>query len=131
MEDYFTGFPVTDPSDGFKVTASRDMPAIDHEAVGLGAQPEESRDFYDRHVRHNLAGITPRLIKAGACFYTSTPDNGFIIDDHPAMDRVLVVSACSGHGFKHAVGIGEAVAEHVHDGASKISLAPFSLKRFG
>lgn len=130
LEDYFTGFPVVDASEGFKVTASRDAPEIDHEAVGLGAAADESQYFYDRHVRENLAGITPKLINAAACFYTSTPDNGFIIDAHPDMDRVTVVSACSGHGFKHAVGIGEAVAEQLHGGSSRVPLSAFSLARF-
>lgn len=130
LEDYFTGFPVADPSEGFKVTASRDAPEIDHEAAGLEGTPEESREFYERHVRDNLAGITPRVISSAACFYTSTPDNGFIIDTHPGMDRVTVVSACSGHGFKHAVGIGEAVAEKLYTGESRVPLTAFGLGRF-
>ena len=45
-----------------------------------------------------------------------TPDAGFIIDRHPACDAVLIVSACSGHGFKHSAAIGEAVAEWALDG---------------
>lgn len=43
----------------------------------------------------------------------------------------MVVSACSGHGFKHSAGIGEAVAEHVATGRSSVDLAPFALSRFG
>jgi sarcosine oxidase len=62
--------------------------------------------------------------------YTVTPDAGFIIDRHPAMDRVLVVSACSGHGFKHSAGVGEAVAQLALTGRSDIDLAPFALGRF-
>jgi sarcosine oxidase len=60
-----------------------------------------------------------------------TPDRGFIIDRHPRMDRVLVVSACSGHGFKHSAGIGEAVAEEMLEGGRRIDLAPYTLARFG
>jgi sarcosine oxidase len=60
-----------------------------------------------------------------------TPDRGFIIDRHPGMDRVLVVSACSGHGFKHSAGIGEAVAAELAGGPGRVDLAPFALARFG
>ena len=58
-----------------------------------------------------------------------TPDAGFIIDRHPDMDRVMVVSACSGHGFKHSVSIGEAVASTL-SGAPALSLQRFALSRF-
>jgi len=59
-----------------------------------------------------------------------TPDRGFIIDRHPDQDRVFVISACSGHGFKHSAGIGNVAAAMVTDGQSAIDLAPFSVSRF-
>ena len=42
-----------------------------------------------------------------------------------------MVSACSGHGFKHSAGIGEAVAEEMLQGGGRIALAPYALARFG
>ena len=42
---------------------------------------------------------------------------------------MLVVSPCSGHGFKHSPAMGEAVAQWLLDGASEIDLAPFGLAR--
>ena len=56
-----------------------------------------------------MAGATPRVAQAAACLYPVTPDRGFIIDRHPRHDRIFVVSACSGHGFRHLVGIGESL----------------------
>ena len=38
------------------------------------------------------------------------PDGRFLIGRDPARERIIVVSACSGHGFKHSAAIGEAVA---------------------
>ncbi len=131
LEDYFTGFPIDDPAEGIKMVASRDTPDIDHETINRTVAPEEPRRFYDHHVGPNLAGIGPRVTKAASCLYTNTPDNGFIIDDHPRMPGVLIVSACSGHGFKHSLGLGEAVAQLVAEGHSKIDLTPFRLARFG
>ena len=130
LEDYFTGFPIGDPAEGIKMVASRDTPDIDHETMDRTVSPEEVRRFYDHHVGPNLAGISPRAMQAATCLYTNTPDNGFIIDDHPDMPGVLVVSACSGHGFKHSLGVGEAVAQRVAEGTSRIDLAPFALSRF-
>jgi sarcosine oxidase len=34
-----------------------------------------------------------------------------VIDRLPASERVIAVSPCSGHGFKHSAAIGEAVAQ--------------------
>ncbi|RUM22358.1 N-methyl-L-tryptophan oxidase [Rhizobium phaseoli] len=130
LEDYFTGFPVTDPREGVKMVASRDTPDIDHETIGPKAERWESDDFYSKHVGPNMVGVKPDVVNNATCFYTNTPDNGFIIDAHPEMDKVIVISACSGHGFKHSLGIGEAVAQVIHDGKSKIDLSAFTLARF-
>ena len=62
--------------------------------------------------------------------FTNTPDEHFIIDRLPDHDRVLVVSACSGHGFKFASVIGEIVADLVTMAESRFDLKLFSLKRF-
>ena len=86
--------------------------------------------MYARHVEARLAGVTPRVARAVACLYTVTPDSGFIIDRHPRQNRVFVVAACSGHGFKHSAGIGNAVAEAMTGGMSRVDLTPFSVARF-
>ena len=77
-----------------------------------------------------LSGVSRRCVKALTCLYTVTPDFGFVIDTHPDCARVMIVSPCSGHGFKHSPAIGEALSEWVIDGRSRFDLAPFALKRF-
>ena len=72
----------------------------------------------------NLRGVG-RCVRTVPCLYTATPDFGFVIDRHPAMERVIVASACSGHGFKHSAAIGEALAELATDGRSSLDLSPF------
>ena len=66
--------------------------------------------FYRRHVQPFFSGLSSELQRSEPCFYTSTPDHGFLLDWHPNIPGLFLVSACSGHGFKHALGIGEAVA---------------------
>lgn len=130
LEDYFTGLPIMEPAEGIKMVASRDTPDIDHEGMDKSVAIEESLDFYDKHVGPNMNGVLRKVMDAGSCLYTNTPDNGFIIDDHPHIPGVFVVSACSGHGFKHSAAIGEAVAQRLYNGKSQIDLSAFTLKRF-
>jgi glycine/D-amino acid oxidase-like deaminating enzyme len=60
-----------------------------------------------------------------------TPDEHFIIDRLPACSRIHVATGFSGHGFKFASAIGEALAERITLGASRLDLSPFSMGRFG
>jgi hypothetical protein len=48
----------------------------------------------------------------------------------PDNDRIIIASACSGHGFKHSAAIGELLEEQIIDGKSAIDISSFSLKRF-
>jgi sarcosine oxidase len=52
--------------------------------------------------------IDPTPIATETCIYTTTSDDRFVLERH---GRVVVVSACSGHGFKFAPAVGEIVAE--------------------
>jgi len=76
-----------------------------------------------------MPGAGGRLLEARVCLYTNTPDRHFIID-WLARDRVLLLSPCSGHGFKFASAIGEVAAQLVLEGRSWLDLKPFSLARF-
>jgi sarcosine oxidase len=86
--------------------------------------------MYDKHLAGRARGVWPVAVKAVACLYTVTPDSNFLIDYHPENERILVVSPCSGHGFKHSAAIGEMVAECVIERSSKIDMSTFSLSRF-
>ena len=87
-------------------------------------------EMYASLVAPHVNGVGERCVKTMTCLYTATPDFHFLIDRHPAMDRVLVASPCSGHGFKHSAAIGEALAQWVAEGRPKLDLSPFSLARF-
>jgi sarcosine oxidase len=87
----------------------------------------EQREMYERHLGPRLAGVRPTPDASLVCHYTVTPGSRFIIDRHPAMDRVTVICACSGHGFKHSAGIGEAVSRQIAEGRQVAALAPFRL----
>jgi sarcosine oxidase len=46
------------------------------------------------------------IIDVRACHYTSTPTTDFVIDDCPGRPGVILLSACSGHGFKFTITTG-------------------------
>jgi sarcosine oxidase len=85
--------------------------------------------MHARHVAGRLPGLLPHAVRAVACLYTSTEDSGFSIDAHPDDEDLLVVSPCSGHGFKHSAAIGEVVTALALTGSSAIDLGPFGLGR--
>lgn len=80
-------------------------------------------------VRDLLPWDTWEPIGAEVCLYTSTPDGHFTLDRHPGHPNVLLVSACSGHGFKFAPAIGGLVAHAVGPGPCRDLPSEFSLRR--
>ena len=128
--DYLYGFPPVPGQTSIKVASEQYATSTTADTVDRTVTEAESAAMFNDHVAGRLAGATPRVVGTAACVYTITPDRGFIIDTHPRLDKVTVVSACSGHGFKHSAGIGEAVAQHVAEGGSRVDLAPFTLSRF-
>lgn len=70
------------------------------------------------------------LVETETCMYTMTPNEHFLIDYHPDHPRdVVIVSACSGHGFKFATVIGEIVCELVTKGHTTHDISLFSIER--
>ncbi|HYC26731.1 MAG TPA: hypothetical protein VEB67_01770, partial [Nitrososphaerales archaeon] len=64
------------------------------------------------------------------CLYTNTPDLNFAVGALPRSDGVVLVSACSGHGFKFASVMGEVVSDLVTNGRSGLDVSFLGLDRF-
>jgi sarcosine oxidase len=124
------GFPPIPGEGSMKIATEQYMGIDSPDALDRTVSNAEIDDMYRKQVAGRIAGVSSRLIKASVCAYTVTPDHGFIIDDHPSLKHVTVVSACSGHGFKHSAGIGEALAQRCITGQSAVDLSAFSLSRF-
>jgi sarcosine oxidase len=80
-------------------------------------------------VSRYLPGLDPVPVQSSVCCYTNSPDGHFVIDRHPRHDAVILASPCSGHGFKFAPVLGEALAALALDATPAIDLALFSLAR--
>jgi monomeric sarcosine oxidase len=60
------------------------------------------------YVKSWLPGLVPEPFNETTCLYTTTADEGFVLDQRGA---VIVCSACSGHGAKFAPWLGTQVAK--------------------
>ncbi|HQR10770.1 MAG TPA: N-methyl-L-tryptophan oxidase [Casimicrobiaceae bacterium] len=125
------GFPAINGARGGLKTATEQYDATTTpDAADSEVSATEIQVIHSEYVQPFLRGLRSTCVRAASCLYTVTPDFGFIIDAMPGAERVLVASPCSGHGFKHSAAIGEALAERVIDGASRLDLGAFALSRF-
>ena len=61
--------------------------------------------------------------------YTNTPDEHFVISEHPEHQRVVVACGFSGHGYKFCSVVGEILADLVTEGETRHPIELFSPKR--
>jgi sarcosine oxidase len=108
IEDGFYGFPLRQGA--VKVGDHRKGPSQPWEPSREPATREEERTCraWLARVMPSLAGAP--LARARVCHYDNTPDDDFLLGPHPARERVLLAVGFSGHGFKFAPAVGEALA---------------------
>jgi sarcosine oxidase len=124
----FYGLPAIDgPDGGLKVAAESYERTTAPDGRQHPATRAEIVRMYEQCVAPYLPWLGSEPLRTVSCLYTSTRGNRFVIDRHPEHDRVVIVSACSGHGFKHSPAIGEAVAQRLTGHRPAIDLSRFSL----
>lgn len=95
-------------------------PEVDPDRFDRGLDAE-----YEQDVRAFLHSYLPelseqKLIAAETCLYTTAPQDHFMVGPLPEHPRVILASACSGHGFKLSILTGRCVADLVLDGESAV-----------
>ncbi|MEA2178845.1 MAG: hypothetical protein QOG77_2142 [Solirubrobacteraceae bacterium] len=85
---------------------------IDPDAPRLPAQPDEIAQLVGVVQRH-LPAAAGDVLSTLTCMYAVTPDRRFVVGELPGTPQVLACSACSGHGFKFAPALGEALSDLV------------------
>jgi sarcosine oxidase len=73
-----------------------------------------------------VPSVAPRWIDGSVCLYTNAPEGRWLIGAVPGHPRVILVSACSGHGFKASSAVGEVVAALALGREPGMDLSPFS-----
>lgn len=64
------------------------------------------------------------------CLFTNSPDDHFILDQHPDSSDVCMAAGFSGHGYKFCSVVGEIMADFALEGGTRHKISEFSLKRF-
>ncbi len=109
-EDWY-GFPFL--HEGLvKIADDRKGPTVDPDT-----DREATPDFLataQRFASERIPALADAQLLGGrSCFYTNTPDNGFVVDW--ISERILVAGCGSGHGFKFGGSIGPVVADTLED----------------
>lgn len=68
-------------------------------------------DLLAASVGRAFPGLDPRPASAIPCVVTDSPDGQFLVGRLAGEPRILVAGGDSGHGFKHAAGVGELLAQ--------------------
>jgi sarcosine oxidase len=123
---HFTyGFPMLGTA-GVKLAFHHDGPVINPARAERTPNLEVSRRLRE-YLREYLPDAAGEVAAEVTCLYTTTLDHNFVIDLLPGFPNVAFASACSGHGFKFATGIGRALADLVQFGKTGMEI---SLNRF-
>jgi sarcosine oxidase len=125
---HFYGLPALD-SAGLKVARHYGAPELTGpESVERDVGPADEEPVR-AYLRAYLPDADGPLRRSSVCIYTLTPDRHFVIDLHPEHAQVAVAAGFSGHGFKFAPVVGEALADLVEKGRSDLPLGMFRLGR--
>ncbi|MBY0564146.1 MAG: FAD-dependent oxidoreductase [Hyphomonadaceae bacterium] len=123
-----------DNEDGvYGMPAPRGLYKLGLHAAGGATSPDDVREPDGRdaealaeHARLLLPKHDPRPVRMARCLYTVTPDEHFLIAPAQTQERVLLFSACSGHGFKYAPVFGQLAQEWL-EGVPSPELLAFGL----
>lgn len=122
----FYGFP--DLGQGIKVGFHHGGRHIQPDELKQEWSPEEIKEIQD--IARAWLAIDPVFQTASVCMYTNTPDEDFIIDEYPGAPQILVLSPCSGHGFKFSSVIGKIASDWATGEPIGFDLKPFALGRW-
>jgi sarcosine oxidase len=126
-EGVFYGFPAIDGR----------MKVGDHSGGAVVADPlHVNRDIDPAEARaverfkHKHLPVAEERRNHAVCLYTMSPDENFIIDHYPDDHRIAFAAGLSGHGYKFAPVLGEALADLALEGGSELPIEFLGLKRF-
>jgi len=129
LDTGFYGFPIHH-SGAMKIANHHKGPMVDPDKNDNPVDEEfisRCRKFFSEFIP---ALSDAMVLETRVCIYNNTPDDDFIIDWHPQLDRVLVVTGFSGHGFKFGPTIGRIAADLLQKHSTPFNVDRFSFARF-
>lgn len=84
----------------------------------------------ERFLTEHLPEVALERLDHQVCLYTMSPDEHFLVDRVPNCPQTVFAAGLSGHGFKFASVLGEALVQLALDGRSPLPIGFLSLARF-
>jgi len=119
----------------YGMSAPRGLYKLGLHSIGGAVDPDtapepndEDAELLSEQARAHLPNHDPAPVRLVRCLYTLTPDENFLIAPSAAHPRVLIFSACSGHGFKYAPLYGQFAEEWLNENPSA-ELEAFSIAK--
>ncbi len=132
----FYGFPMHSHTPaggraGFKIAHHFHGEITNPDTINRLPEREDENDFRPL-LKQYIPDADGDLLSMAVCMYTNSPDSHFIIDHHPCAENGNITIACgfSGHGFKFASVLGEALADLATRGRTQLPIGFLGLKRF-
>jgi sarcosine oxidase len=88
-------------------------------------------DLLGRRLATAVPGMSPVPSRVTVGFLSNTPDGQFLLGRPRQDPRLVIAGGCNGHGFKHATGIGEVVADLVVGKEPQVPIGFMNPDRFG
>lgn len=120
-EGYFYGFPALDAG-GVKVAEHTGGELVAN-PLSVDRQPDPlDRTRVESFLQACLPGVTRHPLRHAVCMYTLSPDEHFVVDRHPDHSGVVFAAGLSGHGFKFAPVLAEALADLALEGTTRLPI---------
>jgi sarcosine oxidase len=102
-EDYGIKIGMIDTGTNFSDTDADEVDRYIHQDSDI--------DELSSWVAQAFPDVNPQPDKVIACMVTNSPDEQFLVGRPEGTSRLVIAGGDSGHGFKHAAGIGELLAQ--------------------
>lgn len=98
-----------DPETAEQITVS--LPPFKDAAVAVPAEGQKACRAFLSAIHPSIGTPSRPFTKSRVCWYTDTRSGDFLIDYHPKYKGLFVMTGGSGHAFKFAPVIGDAIVE--------------------
>jgi sarcosine oxidase len=119
---------------GFPANTKGEVKVAEHHTVEIIEGPEALDRRISRKdtmlIEKQVRGLLPQLgkrLRSAVCMYPMAPDERFILAPHPDDARIVIGAGLSGHGFKFAPAIGEALADLTLGRKPKVPIDAFAM----
>ena len=125
----YYGFPVLSEKPGLKLAIHYIGEPTNPDTIDRVAQPHETKELREMLGRY-IPQADGSVLDVSVCMYCNTPDAHFVIDHLPPYENVVIACGFSGHGFKFASVVGEALADLATTGRTDLPIGFLGLGRF-